>query len=275
MSGAQGTTTTEPALVHPSPRAPAIDIEGLTIIRDGKTLLEDISFSVNKAEIVTLIGPNGAGKTTLLRAILGLMAPSSGALLRREGLKVGYVPQSFPVDRTLPITVEAFVRLRTTLSKDQAARALEAVGLGARRTTDLTLLSGGERQRAAITRALAQAPDLLVLDEPVQGVDVPGQIAFYEGLARLRDEMGCAILLASHDLHLVMAASDQVVCLNRHLCCVGEPKAVMETAPFKDLFGPQVSQGLAVYRHVHDHAHGHPMDLVAAAKAATDDGATP
>jgi zinc transport system ATP-binding protein len=200
-----------------------------------------------------VIGPNGAGKTTLLRVALGLQRPDAGHLHRRAGLRFGYVPQRLAIDETLPLTVRRFLALSPRVPRDLAAALAE---VGAAYTLDLPVqtLSGGELQRVLLARALLREPDLLVLDEPVQGVDIKGQAELFALIRRVRDKRGCAVLLVSHDLHLVMAATDRVVCLNHHVCCSGHPEAVSRDPAYRALFGAAID-GFALYAHRHDHSH--------------------
>ncbi|WP_374447651.1 metal ABC transporter ATP-binding protein, partial [Stella sp.] len=218
------------------------------------TLVDGVSLSVSPAEIVSLIGPNGAGKTTTVRLALGLLRPSSGTVERRPGLVVGYVPQKLAVDRSLPLTVRRLLSLTARAGRAAEDAALEETGVPHLAEREVHDLSGGEWQRVLIARALLRRPDLLVLDEPVQGVDVTGQAELFGLIRELRDRRGCGVLLVSHDLHLVMAATDAVICLNRHVCCSGRPDHVVRDPAYRDLFG-DAAAALAVYAHHHDHVH--------------------
>ena len=217
-----------------------------------KVILEDVSLTLMPGKIMTLIGPNGAGKTTLLKVMLNLIPVSKGTLTRKSGLKIGYMPQKLDINPTLPMTVERLLSLgtsaRTSKIQPLIDMCLKEVGAYALKHSRLTVLSGGEMQRVMLARALLIAPDLLVLDEPMQGVDVLGQEELYQLIARIRDNRGCAVLLVSHDLHLVMAASDEVVCLNTHVCCSGHPNQVTVDPGYQKLF-------VAPYQHEHDHLH--------------------
>ncbi|MDY7562486.1 zinc ABC transporter ATP-binding protein ZnuC [Pseudomonas sp. 10B1] len=231
-----------------------IHIDQVNVAFAGQSVLENIQLSVEPGQIVTLIGPNGAGKTTLVRAVLGLLKPDSGTVWRKPKLRVGYMPQKLHVDPTLPLSVLRFLRLVPGVGRLRALSALNEVG--AERVIDSPLqgISGGEMQRVLLARALLREPELLVLDEPVQGVDVAGQADLYSLITRLRDRHGCGVLMVSHDLHLVMSTTDQVVCLNRHVCCSGHPEQVSNDPAFVELFGTN-AQSLAIYHHHHDHAH--------------------
>ena len=217
-----------------------------------KTILENVSLTLMPGKIITLIGPNGAGKTTLLKVLLDLIPVTTGKLSRKAGLKIGYMPQKLELNPTLPMTVERLLSLgtseRTSKIQPLIDRCLKEVGALGLKHSFLTVLSGGELQRVMLARALLISPDLLVLDEPMQGVDVLGQEELYQLIANIRDKRGCAILLVSHDLHLVMAASDEVVCLNVHVCCSGHPNQVTADPSYRELF-------IAPYKHEHDHRH--------------------
>jgi zinc transport system ATP-binding protein len=236
---------------------PLVEARALTVRAGRRELLSRVNLRVEPGEIVTLIGPNGAGKTTLVRTLLGIQAPSGGAVWRRPGLRVGYLPQRIHVETTLPLTVQRFLTLARGVTRGRAQAVLEEVGARHLARRLLSQLSGGEFQRVLMARALVREPELLILDEPVQGVDVAGQLELYELIAQIRRSHGCGVLLISHDLHLVMAATDRVVCLNRHVCCMGQPESVVRDPAYLELFGPRAARSLAVYAHAggHDHAH--------------------
>lgn len=229
---------------------PLITAKHLRVQAGTLHILEDVSLAIHAREIVTLIGPNGSGKTTLLKALLGLTR-CDGEITRRAGLKVGYVPQQFVPDMSLPITANRFVDLFAPRAAGR--NALARVGVAEAGERQLSTLSGGELARVLLARAIAGRPDLLVLDEPLAGVDISGEAALYHLIAELRDELGCGILLVSHDLHVVMGKADRVVCLNHHVCCEGDAHDVVKDPAFIELFGARGE--LAVYPHRHDHAH--------------------
>ncbi|MCJ8170494.1 zinc ABC transporter ATP-binding protein ZnuC [Atopomonas sediminilitoris] len=231
-----------------------ISLQQVAVNRGGRSVLRDISLQLKQGEIVTLIGPNGAGKTTLVRCVLGLLKPDSGRVQRQAKLRIGYMPQKLHIEATLPLTVERFLRLVPKTSCAEALAALAEVGAEHLLHSPLQQVSGGEQQRILLARALLHAPQLLVLDEPVQGVDVSGQAELYRLIGRLRQRHGCGVLMVSHDLHLVMSATDQVICLNQHVCCSGHPEAVGSDPVFVEMFG-QDAKSLAVYQHHHDHSH--------------------
>jgi zinc transport system ATP-binding protein len=218
-------------------------------------VLHDISLSVQPGEIVTILGPNGSGKSTLLRALLGIVPAAEGRITRQPGLKIGYVPQKLMVDRTMPITVRRFLSLPTRVTDAAADEALSRTGMAGQGAAQMTTLSGGQLQRVLLARALLGQPQLLMLDEPTSGLDQPGEAAFYRLIEEVRRDTGAAVLMISHDLHVVMAASDRVICLNGHICCEGSPRVVSTAPEYRALFGLGTQGALALYRHEHDHAH--------------------
>jgi zinc transport system ATP-binding protein len=239
-----------------------IEASGVSVTMGGRLILDRVDIGIGRQEIVTLIGPNGAGKTMLIRMLLGLRRPDRGDILRIDGLTIGYLPQRISLDPTLPLTVERMLGLTNTVEWDAGRAELKEVGAGHLANAMMHDLSGGELQRVMLARAMLRNPDLLVLDEPVQGVDFTGELDLYELIERIRDRRGCGILLVSHDLHLVMASTDRVVCLNHHICCAGHPEAVKRDPEYLALFGSRAAESLAVYAHVHDHDHDLSGDVV-------------
>ena len=235
--------------------APLITLQGVGVRRNHRWLVRDVSFSVSPREIVTLIGPNGSGKSTTAKTATGVLRPDEGRVEKRPGLRIGYVPQKLSIDRTLPLTVERLMTLTGNLSRKEIDAALGAAGVAHLAKAEVQNLSGGEFQRALLARAIARKPDLLVLDEPVQGVDFNGEIALYELIRTIRNETGCGIMLISHDLHVVMAETDTVICMNGHVCCRGTPAMVTQSAEYSRLFGARAAGTLAFYNHSHDHTH--------------------
>lgn len=231
-----------------------IALEGISVGFAGKKVLDNIQLALKSGEILTLIGPNGAGKTTLVRAVLGLLTPDSGSIWRKPKLRIGYMPQKLSIEASLPLSVLRFLRMVPGVSRDKALDALAEVGATHILDHPLQQISGGELQRVLLARALLRKPELLVLDEPVQGVDVTGQAELYSLIGKLRERYGCGVLMVSHDLHLVMSATDQVVCLNGHICCSGHPEQVSGDPAFVELFGKD-ARSVAVYHHHHDHSH--------------------
>lgn len=234
---------------------PLVSLSGAGVRRNGRWLVRGVDFTVHRGEIVTLIGPNGSGKSTSAKMAIGVLRPDEGQAARVSGLTVGYVPQKLAVDWTMPLTVRRLMTLTSRLSERDILEALDAVGIAHLAGAEVQHLSGGEFQRALLARAIARKPDLLVLDEPLQGVDFAGEIALYDLITSIRNRTGCGILLVSHDLHVVMAETDTVICLNGHVCCRGTPAHVSQSPEYMRLFGARAAGTLAVYRHEHDHTH--------------------
>jgi zinc transport system ATP-binding protein len=218
-------------------------------------ILQDVNLQVARGRIVTLIGPNGAGKTTLVRVILGLLQPESGAVLKSPGLKIGYMPQKLRIESTMPMSVERFLGLSGIQDKAIIKKHLDELDISHLADQQLHGVSGGELQRVLLCRALLRQPDLLILDEPAQGVDVTGQAQLYELISATAAQNGCGVLMVSHDLHLVMSATDEVICLNHHICCHGKPEHVSNDPAYLALFGKHAVDNLAVYTHNHNHHH--------------------
>jgi len=243
---------------------PLIRAKGVGVIRNGRQLLKNADLTLDQGKIVTLIGPNGAGKTTLVRSVLGLIKTDEGTIERASELRIGYMPQKLHLDASLPLNVERFLLLGGKPRAD-LAEIQQLTGIQKLRKTPMQLLSGGETQRVLLARALLRDPQLLVLDEPVQGVDVSGQSALYALINEIRKERNCGVLLVSHDLHLVMATTDTVVCLNQHVCCQGHPDKVTNDPAYLALFGDallenqgqaaRIKSQVALYHHHHDHQH--------------------
>ncbi|WP_420588912.1 zinc ABC transporter ATP-binding protein ZnuC [Bacterioplanoides sp.] len=232
---------------------PLLRASQLRLERTHKVVLDNISLDVEAGRIITLIGPNGCGKSTLIKVLLGLEQADSGDIVRQPKLRVGYMPQKLNLDERLPLTVDGFLKLARGADKQQINYWLERLNISGLRALSVQGLSGGEWQRVLLARALLSKPQLLVLDEPVQGVDVQGQMELYNLIPQLRDELGCAVVMVSHDLHLVMAATDEVICLNGHVCCSGHPDQVSVDPAYLNLFGQRPA--IAHYTHHHDHHH--------------------
>lgn len=247
-----------------------ISARRLSFRRNGRDILTGVNIEISSDEIVTLIGPNGAGKTSLVKLLLGLERPDRGEIIRKSGLVLGYVPQRFDIDRAIPLTVTRFLGLGRELTEEAAAEALSEVGAGRIGDNQVSQLSGGELQRVLLARALLREPGVLVLDEPVRGVDFAGEADLYRLISRLRSKRGIGILLVSHDLHVVMGQSDRVVCLNRHVCCSGRPQSVAQDPEYTRLFGPQAATAFAVYQHTHDHTHDLSGDALHGAQSHSD-----
>ena len=237
-----------------------LKVENAGISINGKPLVRGVSLEIKKGQIVTLIGPNGSGKSTTAKIALGIYKNIDGRV-QKFTKKVGYVPQKISIDWTLPIRVIDFMNLTENLTEDQIDISLNLTGVNHLKNKRLSNLSGGEFQRVLLSRAISKKPDLLVLDEPVQGVDFTGEIALYELIKKISEELNCGILLISHDLHTVMSATDHVVCLNGHVCCSGSPSDVAKNNEYKALFGEQASQTLSIYEHKHDNVHSHEGEI--------------
>lgn len=222
--------------------------------RGGRFILKDASLTLKAGKIVTLIGPNGAGKTTLVRSVLGLIKPDEGIITKRADLRIGYMPQKLQIESSMPLTVSRFLALGGKPLQSMTDIA-QLTGIQKLLKAPMQTLSGGETQRVLLTRALLRDPHLLVLDEPVQGVDVSGQAALYALIHEIRKQRNCGVLLVSHDLHLVMATTDTVICLNQHVCCHGHPSTVTNDPAYIALFGGTPKPSMALYTHHHDHQH--------------------
>ncbi|MDO5640917.1 MAG: metal ABC transporter ATP-binding protein [Paracoccus sp. (in: a-proteobacteria)] len=234
-----------------------VELRDLTVRHRGaeRPILNHVSLSIRPGEIVTVVGPNGSGKSTLVRAILGQARPEAGQVIRPRGLRIGYVPQRVHIDDRIPMSVRRFLSLPRRVPDAQAASVLARTGAKGLEDRQITRLSGGQFQRVLLARALLNDPQLLVLDEPTQGLDQPGIVDFYRLIEEIRRETGAAIVMVSHDLLVVMRASDQVICLNGHVCCHGTPQVVSAAPEYQALFGTDSAQTLALYRHHHDHRH--------------------
>ncbi|WP_105440428.1 metal ABC transporter ATP-binding protein [Neorhizobium sp. T25_13] len=237
----------------PKTESQLVSLANAGIRRDGRWLVRGVDFSIRRGEVVTLIGPNGAGKSTTAKLAIGVLRPDEGSVARLSGLRVGYVPQKLSIDWTMPLSVRRLMRLTGPLDDADLLAALASTGISHLIDAEVRYLSGGEFQRALLARAIARKPDLMVLDEPVQGVDFAGESALYDLIRSIRNSTGCGILMISHDLHMVMAGTDTVICLNGHVCCRGTPEVVSQSADYLKLFGN--SRSLAVYNHHHDHTH--------------------
>lgn len=233
-----------------------ITVKDLSINYGAHTVLSRVSLSVEAGEIVTIVGPNGSGKTSLLRAIIGAVKPVLGTVTVGQDVKLGYVPQRLHIDETLPMTVTRFLQLPGWTTSALIDQALTQAGVPELAGSQLSKLSGGQFQRVLLARALLGAPDILLLDEATQGLDQRGSAAFYQQIELVRKETGCAVLMISHELHVVMSASDRVICLNGHVCCEGTPAVVASAPEYRALFGTGTGGALALYRHDHDHDHG-------------------
>ena len=232
-----------------------VKLESVSVSFGDKEVVKKVTFNLHTNCITTLIGPNGAGKTTLVKAVLGLVKPTTGTLWKQPDLVIGYVPQKLHIDKTFPLTVKRFLKISRDISISAIEQAVASVNIHKLLNNSIHGLSGGEMQRVLIARALLRNPQLLVLDEPVQGVDINGQIELYQLISDIRKERGCSVLMISHDLHLVMSATDHVICMNQHICCSGHPEKITSDPSYIDLFGPASAKTMALYSHHHNHDH--------------------
>jgi zinc transport system ATP-binding protein len=234
-----------------------INCENICVVRNGKHILQEVSLSIEKGDFITIIGPNGAGKSMLLKTIIGIESFEAGSVTKKDGLKIGYVPQRIFIDASMPITAFDFLKMVKGSTKQAIIKALNDTGAGNILHKQMHEISGGEMQRVLVARAILQQPDIIILDEPAQNLDVSGQLSFYQLLKTLHKESGIAILMVSHDLHMVMASTNKVICLYHHICCTGTPDKITKEPEFIKLFGKDFSDMMAVYNHHHNHEHTH------------------
>ncbi|MDE1132246.1 MAG: metal ABC transporter ATP-binding protein [Ascidiaceihabitans sp.] len=232
-----------------------ITASNMSLSHGGKIVLRDVDLTIEQGEIVTIVGPNGSGKSTLLRGLIGALRPSTGLVTQKKDLKIGYVPQKLEINAALPLTVRRFLDLPNRVTQADAIAALQTAGVADHADAQMANLSGGQFQRVLLARALLIKPDVLILDEATQGLDQPGSAAFYRQIEAVRQDLNCAVIMVSHDLHVVMAASDRVLCLNGHICCQGAPDIVASAPEYRALFGSGTQGALALYRHEHTHDH--------------------
>ena len=232
-----------------------ITATNMSLSHGGKIVLRNVDLTIERGEIVTIVGPNGSGKSTLLRGLIGALRPSTGLITRKKDLKIGYVPQKLEINAALPLTVRRFLDLPNRVTQANAIAALQTAGVADHADAQMANLSGGQFQRVLLARALLIKPDVLILDEATQGLDQPGSAAFYRQIEAVRQDLNCAVIMVNHDLHVVMAASDRVLCLNGHICCQGAPDIVASAPEYRALFGSGTQGALALYRHEHTHDH--------------------
>lgn len=246
-----------PAFSQPKPatQPPLVSLKNIQVRFGTQTILQNISVNIYPNTITTIVGPNGGGKSTLLKVLLKLLPANSGEVQHQSGLKIGYVPQKLQLDHTIPMTVRKFLSLKPNTTPTRIEEALALFSITHLAENSLQKLSGGELQRVLLARAILDRPQLLVLDEPMQGVDITGQTELYQLLNKTRSWLNCAILMVSHDLNIVMANTDEVLCINRHLCCAGSPARVSADPSFIHFFGDQFAKNVAFYAHKHNHHH--------------------
>lgn len=240
---------------HPSSQEPLVQLDNINVFYNEVPALEHIHLRVYPNSITTIVGPNGGGKSTLLKVLLKLQQPTSGKVIHQKNLKIGYVPQKLHLDHSIPITVEKFLSLKPNSTKSIIDEALALLSITHLAQNSMQKLSGGELQRVLLARAILDRPQLLVLDEPMQGVDITGQTELYQLLNKTRSWLNCAILMVSHDLNIVMANTDEVLCINRHICCAGTPEMISSDPSFIHFFGDQFAKNVAFYSHKHNHHH--------------------
>ena len=228
-----------------------IEVRNLNVAYGRKKVLKDVNLTLSKDEIVTIVGPNGSGKTTLFKSIIGSVPITSGKVFIKPNLKIGYVPQVLNIDRSMPLTVARFLKLAKNRNDQGLLKARQVLGSDDLLSNQISNLSAGQLQRVLLGHALMNEPDILLLDEATRGLDQPGSADFYKKIEEIRDTTGCSILMISHDLHVVMSASNRVICLNGHICCQGEPKSVASSPEYKAMFGSKVEGTLALYQHNH------------------------
>lgn len=234
-----------------------ISAKNVSVLKHQKSILDNIDIQINKNDFITIIGPNGAGKTMLLKCLMGFYKPTSGRIERKEKLKIGYMPQSISVINTMPITVKNFITVRKEYDDISLNKVISEVNIGEIVNKQLSVLSGGEMQRVLLARSLLNNPDLLILDEPAQNLDISGQLNFYKLIQEIYSKRNISILMVSHDLHLVMVSTKRVLCLYKHICCSGAPQQIAKDPEFLSMFGKDMANMMSIYQHSHDHNHDH------------------
>lgn len=240
---------------------PLVELKNVNVTFAHKKALQNINFCLYPQSIITIVGPNGGGKSTLLKVLLKLLPPTSGEVIYSKDLRIGYVPQKIYLDHTLPLTVAKFLALSRQATKKDICEVVELLSISHLKHNSLQKLSGGEMQRVLIARAILNKPNLLVLDEPTQGVDISGQVELYQLINTMQRKLNCAVLMVSHDLHIVMADTNEVLCVNQHICCQGTPEAVSSDPKFKHFFGDSFARNIALYTHHHNHHHNMHGDI--------------
>lgn len=234
-----------------------ITLNNISLSHNGKNVLDDVSFKLHEGEFITLIGPNGAGKSSLIKILLGVIKQDSGDITYTDNIRLGYTPQTFSANPFIPISVKDFLTLNQKLDSEFMLKTFELTGIKDLLKSPLKNLSGGELQKVLLTRALLNKPNVLILDEPAQNLDVDGQMQLYKLIQDIHQQQNCAVLMVSHDLHRVMKESTQVLCLYHHICCEGLPESILKDEKFNDLFADQINDLMATYEHHHNHHHEH------------------
>lgn len=233
-----------------------VSLKNINLNFFGKNILDNINLDIKKNDFITIIGPNGAGKSSLVKLIIGSLQSNSGKIIRNKDLKIAYVPQKMQINQTIPINAEYFLKLNQKFKEKLFTKIINDLKIADFLHTQLSDLSGGQRQKILLAKALLCQPNLLILDEPVQNLDISGQLEFYNYIAKLHREQKTSILMISHDLHIVMSSTKKVICLHRHICCQGEPKIIAKNPDFKKIFGNDMNKLISIYNHYHDHHHG-------------------
>jgi len=232
-----------------------IHVDKISLSRHGKSILDQVSFELKAGEFITLIGPNGAGKSSLIKVLLGLIKADTGSVTKSSNIRLGYTPQKFIPNEFIPISVLDFLQLNQKVDTSFLQETAQLTSIDSILNHELSSLSGGEMQRVLLARALLAKPNVLILDEPAQNLDVNGQMHLYKLIQDIHQKQGCAVLMVSHDLHRVMKESTQVLCLYHHICCMGQPESILKDSQFNDLFADQMDELMATYEHHHNHCH--------------------
>jgi zinc transport system ATP-binding protein len=233
-----------------------VSLKNINLSFSSKNILDNINLDIKKNDFITIIGPNGAGKSSLIRLIIGSLQPNSGKIIRNKELKIAYVPQKMQINQTIPIKAEYFLKLNKKIEEKSFKKIVNDLKIADFLHTQLNDLSGGQRQKILLAKALLCQPNLLILDEPAQNLDISGQLEFYNYITKLHQEKKTAILMISHDLHIIMSSTKKVICLNHHICCQGESKIIAQNPDFKEIFGNDMNKLISIYNHYHDHHHG-------------------
>ena len=226
-----------------------ISATNVSVLKNQKSILKNIDIKINKNDFITIIGPNGAGKTMLLKCLMGFYKPNFGEIQKKDKLKIGYMPQSINIINTMPMMVKNFITVRKKYDDISFKQVISEVDISQLVNKQLSVLSGGEMQRVLLARSLLNNPDLLVLDEPAQNLDISGQLSFYKLIQEIYFKRNISILMVSHDLHLVMVSTKKVLCLSNHICCSGKPQQVAKDPEFISMFGKDMANMMAVYQH--------------------------
>lgn len=237
-----------------------IHAKNLSVIHDGKAILDRVNLTISERDFITIVGPNGSGKSMFLKCLIGVKKASSGSVEKQKDIQIAYAPQDFVAENTFPINVKKFLSINNKLSTEEINSVATETNISDLLNRQVHSLSGGERQRVLLGRALAKKPNLLILDEPAQNLDINGQHAFYALIEKIYQSSNISILMVSHELHLVMACSNKVVCLYHHICCSGTPLSVVRDPEFVKIFGTEMANRMAIYHHDHDHTHDHTHD---------------